>query len=169
MAKYIKLGEKAQSGSFYCPVLKLSLSPGQVIVAPKPGLAAQSVVYKDAIKNLHVVPADEEEYNEYMETKDAELMEEAKKVKASKKKKVKPVVEEDEEEEEIEEEEIEEEEIEEEETDEDEEEDEDDLTKSEMVAALREVTELDDNIKKNLGKLGDKKLQELYNTYINKK
>jgi hypothetical protein len=37
-----------------------------------------------------------------------------------------------------------------------------------MVAALREVAELDENTKKNLSKLGDKKLLELYNTYIKK-
>lgn len=156
MAKYIKLGEKAQSGSFYCPVLKLSLSPGQVIEAPKPGLAAQSSIYKDALKNLHVVPATEEEYDEYMESREAELSEESKKVKTTKKK-VKPVVEEEEDEEEETEEE------------EEEEEDEDELTKSEMIAALREVTELDENLKKNLNKLGDKKLLELYNTHITKK
>lgn len=151
MAKYVKLGAKAQTGSFFDPLSKLSLVPGQVAEVPKE--AKKSKVYKDALSNNHIVEADEDEYEEYMEGKQASEKDMKEKSKTSKKVETQEEPEDDDDETDPDE-------------DDDDEDDVDTMTKSELVDALKD-SDLSEDIKKGLNKLNKEELKELYRKQSN--
>lgn len=166
--KYVKLGPAAQQGSFFDPVTKLNLTPGAVAKVPK--LAKTSVVYQTALKGQHIVDATEEEYDAYMEKEETRKAGEVKTPKKSKGKE-KPEPEEDDDDETGSEDTGEEDEDEDEDTDDDTDEDEDDvdnMSKSELVAYLKEST-MPEEEKKNLSKMNKEQLKAAFGQYTSKK
>lgn len=158
MAKYVKLGTKAQDGSFYDPVSQLNLAPGMVAKVPKE--ASQSRLYKEALHGQHIVEATEDEYDEYMESVSTKKEQDK---KTSKKAKAKPGVEEDEDDEDAEDDDATATEDDDEEDEDDEDEDDvDTMTKGEFLDALRSSDKLTEEDKKNLSKMDKAALKELY-------
>lgn len=166
MAKYVKLGK--QASSFFDPVTRLSLVPGQVCKVPLGANTSQ--VYTTAIKNLHIVPAAEEEFEEYEESVADKKEEEAKTSKKKKKELAAKPEEDEDDEEDDEEDEEDEDEDEDPAATEDDEEDEDDvdtMTKAELVEALKS-SGLPDDVKSKLSKMQKPELQELFKQQIKK-
>jgi hypothetical protein len=158
MAKYIKLGDAAGTGSFYCPVTQLSLVPGQV--AKVPADAESSKIYKEALKGGHITSATKDEYDEYT----SKQVTEKKAEKKTSKLKAAPPVEEDE----TDDEDTEDSEDDEDEDEDDDDEDEDDpetMTIAELTNALKDSS-LDAATKDKLSKMKKPELVELYKKTI---